>query len=100
MAGSSAIFTIVCPARSDLAVDQGSGARPVQLRLLPHGHGRPGSGAQSGDPAVGDGVEPLLEFDVIGADEPLAPVRRYPPGVLTLPLHDDPAALGEFDGAG
>ena len=50
--------------------------------------------------SFGDRVQPFLELDVVGADEPLAPVGRHPAGVLALPLDDDPAALGEFDGAG
>ena len=48
----------------------------------------------------GDRVDPLLELDVVGADEPLPPVGRHPAGELALPLDDDPAALGQFDGAG
>ena len=50
--------------------------------------------------AVGDRVEPFLELDVVGADEAFPPIGRHPAGVLALALDDDPAALGEFDGAG
>src|SRR5205823_150447 len=65
-----------------------------------HGGGEAVPGGGAGGGARRRRVQPFLQFGVVGADEPVAPVHRDAAAVPVLRPHGHLADVGQGDGAG